>query len=38
MTLDGHVYAADFLVINDDYFQGLSKEDQEIITRAGVMA
>ena len=24
ITLDGHVYSADFLVINDDLFQGLS--------------
>lgn len=38
LTLDGHIYAADFLVINDAYFQSLSEADREVIQRAGVMA
>ncbi|MDI5890345.1 DctP family TRAP transporter solute-binding subunit [Halomonas rhizosphaerae] len=38
LTLDGHIYAADFLVINDAYFSGLSEADREVIQRAGVMA
>lgn len=38
MTLDGHIYAADFLVINDAYFSGLSEADREVFQRAGVMA
>ncbi|MDK9764188.1 DctP family TRAP transporter solute-binding subunit [Vibrio sp. D420a] len=38
ITLDGHVYSADFLVINDDLFQGLSDSDKAIITRASKVA
>lgn len=38
MILDGHVYAADFLVINDDFFQSLSTAEQEVVSRAAVVA
>jgi len=34
MTLDGHVYAADFIVINDEFFQSLSKKDQALLKKA----
>jgi tripartite ATP-independent transporter DctP family solute receptor len=38
MTLDGHVYAADFLVINDEFFQSLSPAEQAVVSRAGRIA
>lgn len=38
ITLDGHVYSADFLVINEDLFQSLSTEDRDIINRAAKVA
>ncbi|WP_209015068.1 DctP family TRAP transporter solute-binding subunit [Roseibium limicola] len=38
MTLDGHVYAADFLVISDEFFSGLSAADQAVVKRAAVVA
>jgi len=34
MTLDGHVYAVDFIVINDEFFQSLSGKDQAILKKA----
>jgi len=34
MILDGHVYGADFFVINDDFFQSLPANDQAIIAKA----
>lgn len=34
MILDGHVYAADFIVINDEFFQSLPESDQAVIERA----
>ncbi|NRP59857.1 Sialic acid-binding periplasmic protein SiaP precursor [Marinobacterium sp. xm-d-564] len=34
MVLDGHVYAADFIVINDELFQSLSAAEQDIIAKA----
>ncbi|WP_111497551.1 MULTISPECIES: DctP family TRAP transporter solute-binding subunit [Marinobacter] len=34
LTLDGHVYGTDFLVINDDLFQSLSAEDQRLVRNA----
>lgn len=37
LTLDGHTYGLDFLVINDKFFQSLSPEHQKIITRAGIV-
>jgi tripartite ATP-independent transporter DctP family solute receptor len=38
MILDGHVYAADFLVINDEFLQSLSPADQAVVARAGKIA
>lgn len=38
LTLDGHVYAADFMVINDDLYQSLSEADQGLLKRAAVVA
>lgn len=38
MVLDGHVYAADFIVINDEFFQSLSANDQAIIKKAARIA
>lgn len=34
MILDGHVYGADFFVINDDFFKSLPATDQAIVARA----
>ncbi|MBU2227972.1 MAG: DctP family TRAP transporter solute-binding subunit [Proteobacteria bacterium] len=38
LTLDGHTYGADFLIINEKVFQGLSKEHQQILKRAAIVA
>lgn len=38
MILDGHVYAADFLVINEEFFKTLSAADQAVVLRAGKVA
>lgn len=38
LVLDGHVYAADFILINDDFFQSLSENDQAIINKAARIA
>ena len=38
MTLDGHVYAADFLVINDEFFQSLKPAEQEVVAKAAKVA
>ncbi|KJZ19048.1 DctP family TRAP transporter solute-binding subunit [Loktanella sp. S4079] len=38
MTLDGHVYAADFLVISDEFFQSLTAAEQEVVARAAIVA
>ncbi|APZ53213.1 DctP family TRAP transporter solute-binding subunit [Salipiger abyssi] len=38
MTLDGHVYAADFLLISDEFFQGLEPAQQEVIQKAAIVA
>lgn len=38
MTLDGHVYAADFLLINDEFFQSLTPAEQAVVARAGKIA
>jgi tripartite ATP-independent transporter DctP family solute receptor len=38
MTLDGHVYAADFLVINDEFFQSLTPAEQEVVAKAARIA
>jgi TRAP-type transport system periplasmic protein len=34
MILDGHVYGADFIVINDEFYQSLPKTDQAILRKA----
>ena len=38
LVLDGHVYAADFILINDDFFQSLPENDQAIISKAASIA
>ncbi|QUX97377.1 C4-dicarboxylate ABC transporter substrate-binding protein [Marinomonas sp. CT5] len=38
LTLDGHVYGTDFLLINEDLYQSLSDEDRAIIDRAAKVA
>lgn len=38
MTLDGHVYAADFLLISDDFFQSLKPADQAVVQKAAIVA
>jgi TRAP-type C4-dicarboxylate transport system substrate-binding protein len=38
MTLDGHVYAADFFVMGDDFFQSLEPAQQEIVEKAAQVA
>ena len=38
LTLDGHVYGADFIIINDDFFQSLPAKDQAIIKKAARIA
>ena len=36
--LDGHVYAADFILINDEFYQSLSKKNQAVIEKAARIA
>ena len=38
MILDGHVYGTDFLLINDDFFNSLSVNDQAVVKRAAKVA
>lgn len=38
MILDGHVYGADFIIINDEFYQSLSKKDQAVIKKAAIIA
>lgn len=38
MTLDGHVYAADFLLINEEFFQALDPAEQEVVQKAAIVA
>jgi TRAP-type transport system periplasmic protein len=38
MTLDGHVYGADFIVINDEFFLSLTPAQQAIIIKAAKIA
>jgi tripartite ATP-independent transporter DctP family solute receptor len=38
LILDGHVYAADFILINDEFFQSLPESDQAIISKAARIA
>ncbi|MCT4371650.1 DctP family TRAP transporter solute-binding subunit [Yangia mangrovi] len=38
MTLDGHVYAADFIVISDEFYDMLEPAQQEVIRKAARVA
>ena len=38
MILDGHVYGTDFLLINDEFFNSLSANDQAVVKRAAKVA
>lgn len=38
MTLDGHVYGADFFVMSDEFYQTLSPAQQEIVLKAARVA
>ncbi|MCP1314222.1 MULTISPECIES: DctP family TRAP transporter solute-binding subunit [unclassified Halomonas] len=38
LTLDGHVYGVDHLLINDEIFQSLTEEEQAAVKRAAVVA
>lgn len=38
MILDGHVYGADFIVINDEFFQMLTPHEKEVVTKAAQIA
>ena len=38
LTLDGHTYGADFILINDRFYQKLSADQRGIIQRAAIVA
>lgn len=38
MVLDGHVYAADFILINDEFFQSLSAKEKAVVQKAARIA
>lgn len=38
MTLDGHVYAADFILISDEFYQSLTPAEQQVVARAARVA
>ena len=38
LVLDGHVYGADFIIINDEFFQSLPAKDQAIVKKAARIA
>lgn len=38
LTLDGHTYGADFLVVSDKFYQGLTDEQKAILKRAAIVA
>ena len=38
LTLDGHSYGVDFILINDKFYQGLPKETQQIIKASAIDA
>ncbi len=38
LVLDGHVYAADFILINDEFFQSLPENDRAIVSKAARIA
>lgn len=38
MTLDGHVYAADFILISDEFYQSLDPAQQQVVAKAARVA
>jgi len=38
LTLDGHSYGVDFILVNDKFFQGLPKETQHILKTSAINA
>jgi len=38
MTLDQHVYGADFFLTNEDFYQGLTDDDKALMRRAAIIA
>jgi TRAP-type C4-dicarboxylate transport system substrate-binding protein len=36
ITLDGHTYGVDFMLVNDKFYQGLPKEIQHILKTASI--
>jgi len=38
LTLDGHSYGVDFILVNDKFFQGLPKETQHILKTSAITA
>jgi len=38
LVLDGHVYGADFIVINDEFYQSLPENDRAIVAKAARIA
>ena len=38
LTLDGHTYGADFIIVNEKFYQGLPKEQQNLLKRAAIVA
>lgn len=38
MTLDGHVYAADFILIDDAFYEELTPQQQEVVAKAARIA
>ncbi|WP_455374110.1 DctP family TRAP transporter solute-binding subunit [Limibacillus halophilus] len=38
MTLDGHVYAADFILVPDEWFQSLDPAEQAVVAKAAKVA
>jgi tripartite ATP-independent transporter DctP family solute receptor len=38
LTLDGHSYGVDFILINDKFYQSLPRETQQAIKRAAIIA
>jgi C4-dicarboxylate-binding protein DctP len=38
LTMDGHIYSIDFTFINDDFFQSLPEDLQQIVLDAAIMA
>lgn len=38
LTLDGHTYGTDFILINEGFFKGLTEEQKAIVKRAAIVA